>query len=190
MTQLRFVDDENNYMGVINWYAVHPTSMNNTNKLVTSDNVGFASILLEREMNPDAMPGQGQFVAAFASANLGDSSPNTAGPKCEFSGKPCDLLSSSCPSDEGHCFASGPGKDQFDSCKMIATKLFEGAKNILRNGPGREVTGEISFIHQFINMSSAKTKFFNPKTKQYETVSSTLVACAQNSLNDFSFSLA
>lgn len=145
--------------------------MNNTNKLVTSDNVGYASILLEREMDPDAMPGQGKFVGAFASANLGDSSPNTAGPKCELSGKSCDLLSSSCPADEGHCFSSGPGKDQFDSCKKIATKLFEGAKSILKRGPGREVTGEVSFMHQFIDMSSAKTKYFNPKTKEYETVS-------------------
>lgn len=171
MTQLRFVDDDNKYMGVINWYAVHPTSMNNTNKLVTSDNVGYASIMLEEEMDPIAMPGQSKFVAAFASANLGDSSPNTAGPKCEYSGKSCDLLSSSCPSAEGHCFASGPGKDQFDSCKIIATKLFEGAKTILKDGPGREVTGEISYIHQFIDMSSAKTKYLNPKTKKYETVS-------------------
>lgn len=171
MTQLRFVDDQNNNMGAINWYAVHPTSMNNTNKLVSSDNVGYAAVLLEREMDPSAMPGQGNFVGAFASANLGDASPNTAGPKCEFSGKPCDLLSSSCPSDEGHCFASGPGKDQFESCKIIATKLFEGARRILQNGAGREVVGEISFIHQFVNMSSAKANYFNPKTKEYETVS-------------------
>lgn len=183
MTQLRFVDNENNYMGVINWYAVHPTSMNNTNKLVTSDNVGFASILLEREMDPDAMPGQGKIVAAFASANLGDSSPNTAGPKCEFSGKACDLLSSSCPPDEGHCFASGPGKDQFDSCKMIATKLFDGARSILQRGPGREVTGEISYIHQFIDMSSAKTKYFNPMTKQYEMVSSIVTHSTTKSID-------
>lgn len=183
MTQLRFVDDKHNYMGVINWYAVHPTSMNNTNKLVTSDNVGYASILLEQEMDPNAMPGQGNFIAAFASANLGDSSPNTAGPKCEFSGQPCDLLSSSCPPSEGHCFASGPGKDQFDSCKMIATKLFEGAKEILKKGPGQEVVGEVSYIHQFIDMSSAKTKYFNPKTKQYETVSSVTVNSTRKRFN-------
>jgi neutral ceramidase len=28
------------------------------------------------------LPGKGRFVAAFAATNLGDVSPNTAGPKC------------------------------------------------------------------------------------------------------------
>lgn len=39
---------------------------------------------------------QGKFVAAFASSNLGDVSPNTQGPKCQDTGEPCDLLTSSC----------------------------------------------------------------------------------------------
>lgn len=114
MTQLRFTNENNEYIGILNWFAVHPTSMNNTNKLVTTDNVGYASILLEKELNPNTLIGQGKVVAAFASANLGDSSPNINGPKCEFSGMPCDLLTSSCPASEGSCFASGPGLDQFD----------------------------------------------------------------------------
>jgi neutral ceramidase len=59
--------------------------MNNTNKLVSSDNVGFASILLEQEYNPDQMVGKGSFVGAFCSANLGDVSPNINGPKCQVS---------------------------------------------------------------------------------------------------------
>lgn len=170
LTQLRFLDANNNYIGIINWFAVHPTSMNNTNKLVTTDNVGYASLLLEQEMDPDSLPGQSKFVGTFASANLGDASPNTKGPKCEYSGMPCDLLTSSCPPDQGHCFSSGPGKDQFDSCRIIATLLFEGARAILRSGMGREITGEISYIHQFINMSNAKAKYFNPKSKEYEQV--------------------
>jgi hypothetical protein len=36
----------------------------------------------------DMLPGQGKFVAAFASTNLGDVSPNTKGPKCIDTGKP------------------------------------------------------------------------------------------------------
>lgn len=39
-------------LGAINWFAVHPTSMNMSNKLVTSDNMGYASVLLEQEYNP------------------------------------------------------------------------------------------------------------------------------------------
>lgn len=161
---------DNQYIGVINWFAVHPTSMNNTNKLVTSDNVGYASILLEKELNPGALVGEGKIVASFASANLGDSSPNTSGPKCELSGMPCDLLTSSCPPSAGACIASGPGKDQFESCKIIATKLFEGAKSLILKRNGREVFGHVKFIHQFIDMSSARIEIFNKKKNKNETV--------------------
>lgn len=58
MTQLQFVDADNQPLGVINWFAVHPTSMNNTNHLVSSDNVGYASILFEKMMNKNAMIGK------------------------------------------------------------------------------------------------------------------------------------
>lgn len=144
--------------------------MNNTNKLLSSDNVGYASVLLEKEMNPGSMIGKGKIIAAFASANLGDSSPNTQGPKCEFSAMPCDSLTSSCPASEGACFASGPGRDQFDSCKIIATKLFEGAIRLLKKNTAQEVTGNVKSVHQFIDMSTAKVKYHNPKTNEEEIV--------------------
>lgn len=45
--------------GVINWFAVHPTSMNNTNKLISGDNKGVASMFLEAKLNgPDVLPGK------------------------------------------------------------------------------------------------------------------------------------
>lgn len=58
MTQLSFVDNTNKLIGALNWFAVHPTSMNNSNCLITTDNVGYASILLEKQMNPDHLPGR------------------------------------------------------------------------------------------------------------------------------------
>ena len=46
-------------MGIINWFAVHPTSMNNTNHLISGDNKGLASQLLEKDVNPkDQLSGQ------------------------------------------------------------------------------------------------------------------------------------
>ncbi len=51
MVQLKFVDQNNNGIGVISWFAIHPTSMNNTNKLISSDNVGYAAVLFEQNMN-------------------------------------------------------------------------------------------------------------------------------------------
>lgn len=53
MAQIKFVSTtDSSLLGAISWFAVHPTSMNNTNLLISSDNVGYASILLEQTMNP------------------------------------------------------------------------------------------------------------------------------------------
>ena len=40
------------------WFAVHCTSMQNTNKLISGDNKGYASMLFEMEMNPEDIDGQ------------------------------------------------------------------------------------------------------------------------------------
>jgi neutral ceramidase len=61
-------------MGVLNWFAVHGTSLNNTNRLISGDNRGVAGFLLEESINgptETVLPGMGDFVAAFASSNLG-----------------------------------------------------------------------------------------------------------------------
>lgn len=58
MVQLKFVSVDGTPLGVINWYAVHATSMNNSNKLVSSDNVGYASVIFEQKMNPDSFIGK------------------------------------------------------------------------------------------------------------------------------------
>lgn len=176
LTQIRFVSEDNNIIGAINWFAVHPTSMNNTNHFVSSDNVGYAAILLEQQMNPENLPGRGKFVGAFASANLGDVSPNIMGPKCALSGEKCDLFTSSCPAKHGQCFASGPGKDHFESTKIIATRLFEGAWKIIKESSGREISGNVNFVHQFVDMPAYRTTYFNPKKKRSENVRGCLPA--------------
>lgn len=124
---MKFVRANGELIGALNWFPVHPTSMNNTNRLVSTDNVGYASILLEKAVNPDQLPGRGDFVGAFAATNLGDVSPNINGPKCEYTGEYCDLETSSCPEEGGQCFASGPGRNMFESTKIIATRIYEKA---------------------------------------------------------------
>merc|ERR1719295_1938548 len=94
--------------GVINWFAVHPTSMNNTNHLISGDNKGKASQMFEKMMNgKDVRTGKGEFVAAFASTNLGDVSPNLKGPHCADTGLPCDLVHSTCNGRTELCWAAG-----------------------------------------------------------------------------------
>lgn len=50
------------------------------------------------------------------------------GPKCELTGEPCDFVTSSCPKGHGVCFASGPGKNMYESTKIIGTRIANGAK--------------------------------------------------------------
>lgn len=64
MHQLRLIRDDGRPLGAISWFAVHPTSMNNSNTLVSSDNVGAASIFFERRMNgPESIPGTVRVLA-------------------------------------------------------------------------------------------------------------------------------
>ena len=47
-----FDSKTNQPMGVINWFPVHCTSMNNSNQLISGDHKGLASQLLEKHVNP------------------------------------------------------------------------------------------------------------------------------------------
>lgn len=171
LSQIRFVSPENKILGVINWFAVHPTSMNNTNKLISSDNVGYASILMEKALNGNnTLPGKGNIVCAFASTNLGDVSPNTRGPHCEFSGKVCDQEKLLCKLPKERCFASGPGRDMFDSTRIIATKLFQTAMKVL-NEPGEDMTGPLGIKHQYVKMPEQEASPFDPVTETFNTSS-------------------
>ncbi|KAJ8730529.1 hypothetical protein PYW08_001942 [Mythimna loreyi] len=169
LSQIRFVSPQNRILGVINWFAVHPTSMNNTNKLISSDNVGYASILMEKALNGNnTLPGKGTIVCAFASTNLGDVSPNTKGPHCEFSGKVCDQEKLLCKLPKERCFASGPGRDMFDSTRIIATKLFQTGMKVL-NEPGEDMTGPLGVKHQYVNMPEQVVSPFDPVTETFDT---------------------
>ncbi|XP_050531890.1 neutral ceramidase-like isoform X2 [Daktulosphaira vitifoliae] len=163
MVQVKFENEFGTPMGVINWYAVHATSMNNTNKLVSSDNLGYASVMFEQKMNPDNLIGKGHFVAAFASANEGDSSPNIKGPRCQITGNPCDIPGPSCESGE-QCVASGPGKDMKESTKIIAERLFEKAFELMKNKPEIEITGPIKSIHQYVDMTKEEVEYTDLNT--------------------------
>lgn len=69
---------------------MHAVSINNTNHLVNGDNKGYAAYTAEKHYNPGALPGKGPFVAAFAQANEGDSSPHTRGAYCTGTNITCD----------------------------------------------------------------------------------------------------
>ena len=83
VVQLNLVRGDGSVAGVINWFAVHPTSMGNHDLLISSDNKGYAGLGFEKLMGtqyaPDAngVPdGKDNFVAAFAQTDEGDTVPD------------------------------------------------------------------------------------------------------------------
>lgn len=155
MLLLKFVADGGKNMGVATWFAVHGTSMNNTNTLTSGDNRGYASYALERDVNgANVETGKGDFVAAFGSSNLGDISPNTAGPKCIDTGLPCDGSHSTCNGRTQMCIAFGPGTngDMFESTKIIGDKQYQFAKGLMESATST-VSGKVDYVHDFVDMS-------------------------------------
>ncbi|KAK5880688.1 hypothetical protein CesoFtcFv8_021570 [Champsocephalus esox] len=150
---LKFTNLHGDGIGMLSWFAVHAVSMNYTNRMVSSDNMGYASYLLEQDKNRGQLPGQGGFVAGFSSSNLGDVSPNTKGPHCMNTGLPCDYLNSSCPvGGTKQCGAFGPGADMFESTRIIGHSIYMKAKELYGTAV-EEVTGVLHSAHQWVNMT-------------------------------------
>jgi len=168
MTLLRFDGTNGTELGMFNWFAVHGTTMNNTNKLVSGDNKGYASYLFEKGRNgptKNVRPGMGKFVAAFASNNLGDVSPNTELPRCRDTGKLCDNPTSSCNGRNQQCSSSGPGKDMFESCQiiggnqfMVAEKLFNAAQK------NSDIGSTVDYVQTYVKMTGLNVS--DPATKK------------------------
>ena len=92
---------------MVNWFAVHPTSMGGRCCHVTGDNKGLAAYMFERAQQVDHIADkQGAFVAAFANANEGDVSPNLWGPR---------------EHDPEH---------DIDRMRVVATKQYEAASRL------------------------------------------------------------
>lgn len=150
-------------VGLLNWFAVHGTSMNGTNQLISGDNKGYASYLMEKHYNGNnTFPGQGSFVAAFASTNLGDVSPNTAGPRCIDTGLPCEMVTSTCNGHMPLCVAFGPGHDMFESTEIIGRNQFQKALDLIQRQDATSlVRGRIRSRHSFVDLSSRNVTVAN-----------------------------
>lgn len=105
---------------------------------------------------------QGPFVAAFATANEGDVSPNLQGAKCIDTGNPCDPITSTCSNKNTKCIAQGPGKNMFDSVKIVGRKQYQRAQQLFDSATAR-VSGPIDFVHQTVDMSKFTIEDFRYK---------------------------
>lgn len=157
--QIKIEDENGTLMGLINWFPVHGTSMHNTNKLISSDNFGCASIFIEKKINKNSIYlGQGPFVAAFLPSNMGDVSPNTLGEKCFLKDNlTCDPITSKCQGHENFCYAQGPGQDMFQSTKIICNSLANKALELSKHG--KKVFGDLNSVHRFVDMPKQTIKY-------------------------------
>ncbi|KAL2078359.1 hypothetical protein ACEWY4_026044 [Coilia grayii] len=173
MVMLKFTDLDGDGMGMLSWFAVHPVSMNYTNRMVSGDNLGYASYLFEQEKNINALPGEGPFVAAFASSNLGDVSPNTLGPYCVNTQEKCDYLNSSCPiGGTKMCVGFGPGKDMFESTRIIGENIYKKGKELYGNTK-QELHGSVHSAHQWVNMTDVTVQINSTHTAEFQITAKT-----------------
>ena len=69
MTQLRLDVADDTPVGLINWFAIHPTSFSKQFTHLSADNKGYAQLGMEAKLSQQHNP---NFVAAFANADEGD----------------------------------------------------------------------------------------------------------------------
>ena len=130
MTLLRLQADDGQEVGLINWFAVHATSMGNDNLLISGDNKGYASYLFEK-LKGTSYTAQRTFVAAFAQSSEGDVTPNIYGG------------------------TNGGGANDFESTELSARKQFNLAKT-LYDTASVPLTGGVDFRHAYVAMDSVQ----------------------------------
>ena len=153
---LAFERADGTRLGALNFFSVHGTSLPNTNRLVSGDNKGVASQLLEEWLNPPGtLPGEGAFVAAFAATNLGDVSPNVNGTFCDGSGLPCEELHSTCRGLNEFCHGRGPAPDRFESAYLMGERQAAAARRWLEGGSGKYVSGgDVASLSRLVDMGN------------------------------------
>ncbi|KAG2015237.1 ceramidase [Coprinopsis cinerea AmutBmut pab1-1] len=160
MSLLRFDDANGNARGFLSFYAVHGTSLYMNNTLISTDNKGMAAFLYENFVEPDAMPGNTSFVAGFAQANVGDTTPNTLGAFCHspgqpWDGQPCEPETSTCGGKAQDCHGRGPGFriSDFESNRINGELQFRGAQTIMNNRQLSPVRGAVRSVHVWMQMA-------------------------------------
>ncbi len=116
------LERDDGVVGVLSWFAVHPTSLTFNNSLVSADHKGFAANEMERQLRARADM-RDDVVVAFAQSNCGDVTGNL------------------------NLDNTGPGEDDYESAAIIgqrqldaAMDLFESASEPLSHGVDHRFT--------------------------------------------------
>ncbi|MFK0179747.1 neutral/alkaline non-lysosomal ceramidase N-terminal domain-containing protein [Streptomyces xanthochromogenes] len=145
-TTLLAVERDGRLHAAVNWFATHNTSMTNRNRLVSSDNKGYAALHWERAVAgvDHLAPSAPELVTAFAQTNAGDMSPNL-----------------------GLAPGTGPTGDQFENTRLIGLRQYEAAAALIgdKDSPGgtgasggREMSGGLDFRATHLHLSAVDVR--------------------------------
>ncbi|MEQ9520586.1 MAG: neutral/alkaline non-lysosomal ceramidase N-terminal domain-containing protein [Parvibaculum sp.] len=126
MTLLRVNRDEV-AVGLINWFATHPTSMTYNNHLISGDHKGYASLTFETAEGTTYTEAD-DFVAAFAQSTPGDVTPNL------------------------NLNNTGPGADEFESTAIIGTRQMDVARTLFETAT-EPLAGAIKHRQVYVDLS-------------------------------------
>jgi neutral ceramidase len=146
-TTLLTIERDGELVGAVNWFATHGTSMTNKNRLISSDNKGYAAYAWERlERGVDYLASEPPaFIGAFAQTNAGDMSPN-------LNRRP----------------GSGPTEDQFENTRIIGRRQYDAAAALV--GGTTELEGGLDTRLTYIDLSDfAVDAAFCPDGRPHRT---------------------
>ncbi|WP_028476149.1 neutral/alkaline ceramidase [Nocardia sp. CNY236] len=149
-------------VGVVTWFATHCTSLTNTNRLISSDNKGYASFCYEHtEHGVRYLDGEPAFVAAFPQTNAGDMSPN-------LNLEP----------------GSGPTEDEFENTRIIGERQYRASKDAVARA--QPMDGPVDAMLCYIDLADiAVDGRFTPDGQPRRTASAAAgVSLAAGSLED------
>lgn len=131
MTQLEFRATDGSPLGVLNWFAQHPTSFSNKWTQISGDNKGYAEYGFEKKMGGDPADPKG-FVAAFANSAMGDvvSTQGNAYSVPGFQGSTNEFVN-----------AETDGRRQLDRALQ------------LWNGPGEKISGQVDYRARYVDLA-------------------------------------
>ncbi len=148
MTLLKITGEDGKDRGSINWFAVHPTNLPNTNHKICYDNKGYAADYLEHYY---AGKGESEYLGAFAQGTCGDVTPRM-------------VYHPVYPFQRGQW--EGKYVDDIESAKYNGNLQFEKAKEIAESKNQKPIEGAIDYELMFVNFTdvTADPKFANGNT--------------------------
>ncbi|NHJ38407.1 MAG: hypothetical protein FK731_00135 [Asgard group archaeon] len=138
-TLLKFIDSSGKLFGTISYFALHSTSVGIKNSLITADNRGYASRILECKYGNDPYNKDPGFIAAFPNANGGDVSPNVG---------------------KGH---PPGGEEDFKRMMEVGDKLSQKTIEMI-NSDSEVISGNIRFGKVNVDMANVQIEGTDRKT--------------------------